>query len=310
VAWALLVALAVLVLGFLSFVAAGGFNNNKAPVILPSLVAAAPTDTPLAPSIEPTEPPPVVTSIPTVPLATLPVIVPTVAPATFAPTVAPITPAPITPAPVTPPPVTPPPPPPPTNPPPQTWAVSLDSSATQANNGDLVTFTARSSDSVTGTGYVIEIFNPDTGFIHQQCAVGSTCRIGGRRENTTDSYQARVSAPGGTNVQAVSNRVTVTWSAPAPQGWAVNLSASNTAPANGEIVTFRATANQSVTSTGFVIQIFNPDTGFIHVSCATGDTCVVRGARQDATATYQARVSAPDGSNVQAQSDRITVTWQ
>jgi hypothetical protein len=193
--------------------------------------------------------------------------------------------------------------------------VSLSASDTQADNGELVTFRATASDSVTGTGYVIQIVNPDTGFVHRQCATGTTCSVGGRRENTTARYQALVARPDGSDVQARSRIRTVTWSGGSSGGssgsaWDVDLSTSDQTASNGEFVRITARSNRDVGGTGYAIQVFNPETGFIHWSCSSGTTCGGRASRQNTTAPYRARISAPNGSDVQAQSDTQTVTWQ
>ncbi|CAN5763300.1 hypothetical protein BH24CHL5_BH24CHL5_13100 [soil metagenome] len=97
---------------------------------------------------------------------------------------------------------------------------------------------------------------------------------------------------------------------PAPQGWSVDLRASQTEASNGERVNFTATANRNVRGTGWYIQIFNPDTGFVHIQCGSGRRCSVGGRRENITAAYQARISRADGSDAQAVSERIEVTWR
>ena len=352
---ALLFLLAALVLAGIAFLLLGRPGGPPAATVpgvaVGPTIAHTPSPTPLAiptdavvlPSIEPTIPPltlPPSTEPPlTVPPATQPP--PTDAPPP-APTEEPPPPTHEPPQPTDepPPPTDRPPrptdePPRPTDepppPPPPDWSVGITASDRNAQNGQLVTFTATADRNVLGTPYYIQIFNPDTGFVHVQCGAGSTCSIGGRRENATARYQARVSRSDGSDVQALSRIVTVTWQgsaagAPDPQptptptpqppapdpepDWSVDLSASQQTAANGEIVRFRATTNRSVTGSGYVIEIFNPDTGFVHTRCATGDSCSIGGARENATARYQARVSLPGGGDAQAASRVVTVTWQ
>jgi hypothetical protein len=317
---ALLALLALLVVAAIAVVLLGRPGGTPA-VSFPAVAVATRTPIPLTslpgeptaaiPTAAPTLPVPVIVTTP-------PPILPTL-PATASPTALVLTPPPIITPPPTPTPTpfptpVPPTPTPPPPPPPPAWSADISASKHNAANGELVELTANVSRSVTGTGYVIQIFNPDTGFVHVQCSTGTSCSIGGRRENTTDRYESRVSAPDGSNVQAVSNPVSVTWSSPATPtpapGWSVDISSSQQSASNGQLVTITATANRSVTGTGFVIQIFNPDTGFIHKQCSTGSVCSVSGARQDVTVRYQARISLPDGSDVQAQSNPVTVTWQ
>jgi hypothetical protein len=269
----------------------------------------------------------VLLSAPRGPAATFPVIAiqPTRSPAptlTPAPTPA-LTPSP-SPVPTLPPPTAPPPtpiPPRPTPlpPPPIAWSVSIAAAPTTALNGQLATLTATASQDVAGTGSVIQIFNPDTGFVHQQCSSGTVCTIGGRRDNTTVHYAARIVGGDGT-VEARSDTVTVTWAAPPPTptpsppppaaaSWTISLNASPSTAPSGQLITMTARTSRDVAGSGYVIQIFNPDTGFIHNQCTSGTVCSIGGRRTNATVRFQARVSAPDGGNVQAQSDPVTVTW-
>ncbi|HYI22797.1 MAG TPA: hypothetical protein VEX62_09200, partial [Candidatus Limnocylindrales bacterium] len=80
--------------------------------------------------------------------------------------------------------------------------------------------------------------------------------------------------------------------------------------ANGERVNIVATSNRPVTSTPYYIQVYNPDSGFIHWSCKNGSSCGGGARRENVTVVYQARISNAAGGDVQAQSERRTVTWQ
>ena len=84
-------------------------------------------------------------------------------------------------------------------------------SDTQVSSGERVSIVATSNQSVTGTPYYIQVFNPDTGFIHWSCKGGTSCGGGARRENVTVAYQARISNATGGDPQAQSQRQTVTW---------------------------------------------------------------------------------------------------
>lgn len=337
---ALLFLLAALVLAGIAFLLLGrpgGGPTSTVPAVAAPVTStpsptpvAIPTDAVVLPSIEPTIPPPTVPPATAFPPTEEPPPAPTEEPA-------PPTEEPPLPTEEPPPPTDRPPrptdaPPPPTEqpPPPADWSVDLTATDRNAQNGEIVRFRATADGNVAGTPYYIQIFNPDTGFVHVQCGTGSTCSIGGARENTTARYQARVSRADGSDVQALSRIVTVTWSgaaaaAPDPQptptptpqppprdpdpAWSIELSASQQTAANGETVRFRANTNRSVTGAGYVIEIFNPDTGFVHTRCATGTFCSIGGARENTTARYQARVSLPGGGDVQALSRIVTVTW-
>lgn len=203
----LLLVLGILILGGIAFLLSGGLGGR------PTL---APTDFAVGPPAS--TPSPITTDVAVVPTLTpTTTLAPT---ATSLPTALPVPTSALTdppPQPTNPPPATDPPPQPtnpppqPTEPPPQNWQVDLQVSDTDVANGERVTITATTNQSVSSTPYVIQIFNPDTGFIHWTCGNGTTCGGGARRENITVSYQARVSAADGSNVQALSERRTVTW---------------------------------------------------------------------------------------------------
>jgi serine/threonine protein kinase len=308
-AFALMASFGLLVLAVVAFLATGGFNFGARQTPSPRVIAARPTNAPTRVFVS-TAPPPLPTLIEVTPTPvtpapftpappTLPPVFPTPAP----------TPAPTVPPPPTPRPTRPPPPTPRPTPPPLNWNVGISASDRTVSNGELVTITATTNRNVAGTGQVIQIYNPDTGFIHKTCESGATCSVGGRRENVTAAYQARISDPSGSNVEARSERITVTWEPSPGPTWNVNISASQQTANNGELVTITATANRNVAGTGYVIQIYNPDTGFIHKTCSSGSTCTVGGRRENVTVSYQARISHPDGTDVQTQSGRTTVTW-
>ncbi len=95
-----------------------------------------------------------------------------------------------------------------------------------------------------------------------------------------------------------------------PGNWQADIAVTDNRVQNGERVGIEATANRNVADGPWFLQVFNPDTGFIHWSCKRGTTCGGGARRENITTTYQARISAVDGSNVQAQSERVTVTWE
>ncbi len=310
---------AIIVVSLLALVAFNNLSNPASPT--PPVFGGIATDSPDAS--------PTAAIIPTSSLVTTPVPtpLPTAAPtpiSTPAPTPAPI-PTPTDPPlptvqppqPTEPPqPTNPPPrsteqPPQPTDDPPQAWQVDISASDDRVSNGERVAIRATSNRTVTSTPYYIQVYNPDTGFIHWSCKIGTSCGGGARRENVTAAYQARISNAAGGDVQAQSQRITVTWEPGAAQaGWSVDLQVSDTQVSSGERVSIVATSNQSVTGTPYYIQVFNPDTGFIHWSCKGGTSCGGGARRENVTVAYQARISNATGGDPQAQSQRQTVTWQ
>ena len=191
---AALAGIALLLLALIAFVAVGGLSTPPTP----TLPAVGGEPSPKPTRFLPTESPFLPTPLPTTASTPVPTPIPTVA----------VTPEPI-PPPTQPPPTNPPPE--PTQPPPQNWQVTISASDDRVQNGERVSILATANESVTASPWYLQVFNPDTGFIHWSCKQGTTCGGGARRENITTAYQARISAVDGSNVQAQSERITVTW---------------------------------------------------------------------------------------------------
>ena len=232
---------ALVVLGLLAVVL---FNNlSSRGGSAPTIFGGIATDSPAAsvatpePSPSPTASPalspatslaPTPTLVPTPTLTPIPTATPIPIP-TQVPTLAPTDPPQPTnpPRPTNRPPRPTDPPPQPTNPPPQAWRVDISASDDRVNNGERVRIRATSNRPVTSTPFYIQVFNPENGFVHWSCKVGTSCGGGARRENITAAYQARISNSAGGNVQAQSERITVTWEpGAAPVGWSVDLQVS------------------------------------------------------------------------------------
>ena len=213
---AALAGLALLLVAFIAFIAVGGLNPGATPT-LPAVggePSPKPSGTRFLPTVSPFLPTPLPTTAPTPPPTPVPTVVVTPEPTqppppdpTQPPPPEPTQPPP--PDPTQPPPTNPPPD--PTQPPPQAWQVTISASDDRVQNGERVSILATSNESVTASPWYLQVFNPDTGFIHWSCKQGRTCGGGARRENITTSYQARISAVDGSNVQAQSERITVTW---------------------------------------------------------------------------------------------------
>ena len=94
-----------------------------------------------------------------------------------------------------------------------------------------------------------------------------------------------------------------------PVSWNVGITASDTTPDLGQRVTITAMANADVGPAGLVIQIIDRTSGNVAKTCVSGTTCasVVR-LQAEGQRSYAARVSAANGSSIQASSPVIVVT--
>ena len=108
------------------------------------------------------------------------------------------------------------------------------------------------------------------------------------------------------------NRST-TPSAAVTTAWSVSLTSSTSTPSVNQGFTLTARANQDVGPTPYYIQIYLGSTRY--ASCGSGTICSVTlySSAAGASYTFQARISAYDGSSAQAWSNtvtvRITTSW-
>lgn len=183
------------------------------------------------------------------------------------------------------------------------WSVSLTSSTTTPAVNQSFTLTARSNQDVGPTPYYIQIYLGSTRYA--SCGSGTTCSVSlySSAAGASYTFQARIAYSDGSGAQAWSNTVTVTIAG----GWSVSLSASTTTPAVGQSFTLTARASRDVGPTPYYIQIYSGSTRY--ASCGSGTTCSVAQSSTAAGAryTFQARISAYDGSSVQAWSNTVTV---
>jgi choice-of-anchor C domain-containing protein len=188
-----------------------------------------------------------------------------------------------------------------------TWvpaAVTLRASRTTAANDQPVLLSAHANEDVAGTGYAIDIVDTTTNGIVASCTHGSSCSTWVQHQPGSRTYTAIIATPGGRNVQATSSAVTVTW-LPA----AITLQASNRKPAPGSEVVLIATANEDVGYTPWTITITDLSTGTVVANCRVGNVCMARVSYLSGHHTYQAVIAGTKGSNVQATSPAVTVTW-
>ena len=92
--------------------------------------------------------------------------------------------------------------------------------------------------------------------------------------------------------------------------WTVTIGTPDLTPDLGPPITITATASGDVGPAGLVIQIINASNGNVLTTCTTGTSCAleVQPDRPDPR-SYAARIAAADGSNIEAQSLVIVVTW-
>jgi IPT/TIG domain len=188
-----------------------------------------------------------------------------------------------------------------------TWTPStatLRASATSAVNGQPVLLSAHANENVAGTGYALDIIDTTTNTVVAVCAQGSSCSTWVRNPPGSHSYEAVIGTPAGLKAQASSAAVAVTW---VPS--TISLSVSTSSPKAGHGVTLTATANQNVGPTPWAIIITDLTTGQTVAFCGVGKKCSGQVSNPASRHNYQAVIANPDGSQVQATSPAVTVTW-
>jgi RHS repeat-associated protein len=161
-----------------------------------------------------------------------------------------------------------------------TWSVSLASTVT-----DRVALTATSSLTVTGSGYLIQIYDLTTNARVTSCSSGTTCSWSGVPSTAQDAYVAVVGSSQTTypptTVVATSQTVT-------PPAWTVSLALSGT---TSPVLT--ATTNYSPSYAGRYLQIYDLTTGArVPGGSCQSTTCAVNGSPQTPQDTFIAVVGS------------------
>lgn len=198
------------------------------------------------------------------------------------------------------------------------FTVSLSTSATSSTAGTPVTLTATSNQDVSGTGYLIEVYDQtDTGMAFA-CRLGATCTGPAVQYTaTTHSYIAYIASyadPGPPpNIQATSNTISVSYSG--SYTWTLTLTASPTSVPAGNAVNLTATANATTQGTGDYIELFDHTTTSFVGACG-GSTGCGFGAQENVPTTdtfiaYIAPFSTKSDPppNTQVTSNTVAVTW-
>jgi hypothetical protein len=181
--------------------------------------------------------------------------------------------------------------------------------------GEASVITATASLDVGPTPYYIEIFDQTAGTLVAVCGFGSTCQTSITYPfSTIRDYVAYVSEFGESlpapNVQATSGTALVTW-------LAVDLVASPTALAGGQLTMLTATAGLDVGPTPYFLEIFNLslDGGTLVATCGAGLTCVATyappGPGSYAFAAYISRFSPgfPLNDSRAFSPETVIVSW-
>ncbi len=189
------------------------------------------------------------------------------------------------------------------------FTVSLSTSSTSTSVGTSVTLTATANQDVGSTPFFIRILDGTTEIA--SCGSGTRCVQSVTSSiSTTRTFVAKVARNDGSDVQATSSNLSVTWSAPTAtsSSFTITFSASATIVTVGTTVTLTATTNQSVGPTQFFIQIFEGSNRLN--TCGSGTECSTAVTETTAvTKSYVAKVARSDGTDVQATSNTISVTW-
>jgi len=144
-----------------------------------------------------------------------------------------------------------------------------------------------------------------TGTVVASCTRWSSCSTWVWNPPGRHVYEAIIGTPAGSNAQASSPAIAVTW-VPAT----VTLSASSSSARAGSRVMLTATVNENVGRTPWVIIITDLTTGTTIAYCRDGNECTTWVSHTSGSHSYQAVIAGPNGVNVQATSPTVTVTWR
>lgn len=137
--------------------------------------------------------------------------------------------------------------------------------------------------------------------------INSSTQITATAPAGSGTVDVMVTTPSGTSARVVPDEYSYTF---ASNGYAVSLGASTVAPAVSGLVVLTATANQDITISGFGISIFDASTGVELVHVVVGSTAAAVVSQASAgSQRYVAEISNAGGTNPQAASAPVVVTW-
>ena len=151
----------------------------------------------------------------------------------------------------------------------RTVTLSADSSVLAA--GATTLLIARSTPSVTGTPWAIEIFDAGDRSLIGACTQAATCTVAYTGKAGRHSFVAYVMVPGqklpSAGAAASSNHVDVRW-------LGVNIAVSDpSVVAPGQAITFTASASENVAKIGYRIELRDATTSQRLTFCSEGTTC-------------------------------------
>jgi hypothetical protein len=192
--------------------------------------------------------------------------------------------------------------------PPPPFRTTIAASPTTLPVGQTSHVTVTSNRAVTGS-YRIQVYdttyNPDAEL--KTCSTATTCTVPVTQStHTTHTYRGRITDNGIPVAGSVSNVSYVTW---ANSGWTISLSTNTHATTGPAQLT--ATANKSVTTSPYYIEIFD-ENGTRVASCRSGLSCPATVNPSPSTSKYVAFVSNDSSTllpgTIQASSNVVFVT--
>ena len=190
--------------------------------------------------------------------------------------------------------------------------IQLSADRTTLASGDQTLLTATVATSVTGTPWVIDIFDQTTQTLAGACAQGSTCQVAYATTAGDHTFLAYVAPPSAAlpagGIRLTSNALVVRWLGISIQ----TTSASVVGP--GKPVTFTAVASEDVGKIGYRIELVDATTGQGLTYCSSGTTCssavIETSAGTHSLVADLTPVAAGGGSQaVREKSTPVSATW-
>ena len=197
---------------------------------------------------------------------------------------------------------------------PTTPTVSLRADGSVLASGATTLLTARSTPSVTGSPWAIEIFDATNRSLIGACMQQATCAVAYTGTAGRHSFVAYVMTPGqklpSGGAVASSNRVDVRW-----LGVTMAVSDPSIVPP-GKPITFTASASEDVARIGYRIELRDTASGERLTFCSEGTTCstsmVEPSARRRAVTAQlapQSPANHPGSGSVVPTSGSVSGTW-
>jgi RHS repeat-associated protein len=186
------------------------------------------------------------------------------------------------------------------------FTVSISVDDTTPSGTTKPTLTATASDNLDATKYYLQIVDTDENdALIAQCSSGSSCSGQPTPQSAgAHSYVARIALWDGSDVQASSSPVTVTYGQVTwPLGSVVLSSTPRESRSPGSL-----TATTTMDLTTYELIITDETTGSVIAACAASPCTAYATSTVSGDHIYMATVASWDGSDVQAASAAVTVT--